>query len=113
MIKMDGNEKNKCVVCHSECYEHDNDSLFNISGEQWTKIQEHARQWEGLDRYGDVYRVVNWQAGSKGQCVHKSCRLNLSSSKRLSQAKNRKEAEEKKRLQDLQQAGPSGRREMF
>ena len=58
-----------------------------ISKESWVSLEKKALLiWSDLDKFGDVHANVDWGKGPIGQCVHDTCRLNLSSAKKLKQA---------------------------
>ena len=57
-----------------------------ISTESWDSLEKKALLWSGLDKFGDVHATVDWGKGPIGQCVHDTCRVNLSRAKKLEQA---------------------------
>ncbi len=57
-----------------------------IYTERWDSLEKKALLWSGLDKFGDVHATVDWGKGPIGQRVHDTCRLNLSSAKKLEQA---------------------------
>ena len=58
------------------------------------KISREKLLSKGLDKFGDVYERVDWDKGSVGQFVHDTCRLTLSSARKLEQAINRQRKRE-------------------
>jgi len=69
------------------------DSLDGISSGKWQSLQEKAANWQGLDRFGNVYESVNWEKGHKDLYMHKECYLTVSSKRKLQQAEKRKSAQ--------------------
>ena len=57
-----------------------------ISKESWVSLEKKTLSWSSLDKFGDVHATVDWGKSSIGQCVHDTCRLNLSSATKLEQA---------------------------
>ena len=51
-------------------------------------MKEKALLWSGLDKFGDVYAMVDWDKGPVGQYIHNTCMLTFSNAKKLEQAKN-------------------------
>ena len=75
------------------------------SAEKWENLKRKALLLKGLDKFGDVYERVDWDKGSVGQFVHDTCRLTLSSARKLVQAINR----ERKRESDESQSSFSSK----
>ena len=76
-----------CILQCGEFCDETKDSITSI--ERWKNLKEKALLWRGLDKFGDVYATVDWDKGPMGQCVHDSCRLTLSNTRKLDQAKKR------------------------
>lgn len=74
-----------CILCEKACY----DDRSNYPETSWKKLEECARQWIGLDKFGKVHESVKWEDGPTGCYFHKDCRLFMSSARKLEQAKNR------------------------
>ena len=66
-----------------------------ISKESWVSLEKKTLLWSGLEKFGDVHATVDWGKSSIGQCVHDTCRFNLSSATKLEQVtvKDRKKRE--------------------
>ena len=60
-----------------------------VSVESWENLKKKALLWSGLDKFGDVSAMVDWDNGPGAQCVHKSCKLTIWNAKKLEQAKTR------------------------
>lgn len=80
----------QCVICEEDCEETD----AIKSNQAWATIKENAQKWVGLDRYGNIYTSIAWNAGWKGHYAHRSCKTYLGTSKTLNQAISRKSKEE-------------------
>ncbi len=44
----------KCILCNGICNAEDDRS--SITAETWQKLKSYALQWQGLDRFGDVFK---------------------------------------------------------
>jgi hypothetical protein len=76
-----------CILqCGGLCDEA-TDSITSI--ERWENLKQKALLWNGLDKFGDVYKTIDWDKGPAGQCVHSACQLTISSAKKLELANNR------------------------
>ena len=62
-----------------------------ITESRWIGLKSKTQKWSGLDKYGDVYCSTLWNNGPENFYVHDGCVLTLSSSRKLEQAKKRKE----------------------
>ena len=82
------------VPCVLQCGGLCNEAADAISKESWVSLEKKALLWSGLDKFGDVHATVDWGKGPIGQCVHDTCRLNLSSTKKLEQATVRQKKRE-------------------
>lgn len=73
-----------CILCSQECDE----DRSKMTGEAWTNLKHHAQNWVELDQYG--IDTVKWDNGPDGIFFHQTCKLNLSSQRKLNLALNRK-----------------------
>lgn len=71
-----------CALCGEVC----TDDRPIVGIEIWNGIKNHARNWIGLDKFGDVYDRVDWE---KPQKLHENCRKTISASRQLKQAQVR------------------------
>ena len=75
----------ECVLkCRKPC--NSGDSIDKITLDRWSKIQTNAKEWEGLDKFGDVWDTTNCEDGQQGRFMHNSCYITLCSSKKREQA---------------------------
>ena len=78
------------VPCLLQCGRPCNPATDAIgSTERWESIRQKALRWKGLDKFGSIHECVDWVKGPAGHFIHDSCRLTLSSTKKLQQARNR------------------------
>ena len=76
----------KCIACGESC------SLKESIGEQkWEALKTKSEKWDGLDKYGNLWRSTDWISGPSNKHLHNSCYTSLSSVRSLNQAVNRKE----------------------
>ena len=81
--------------CILQCVELCDEATDFISSiERWDNIKKKSLLWSGLDKFGNVHAIVDWDKGPAGQGVHDSCRLTLCNSKKLEQAKERQKKRE-------------------
>ena len=66
-VKSDSNEL--CILCDEPCSE----KQKYLNDEKWEKFRSTAEEWSGLDRYGSVFRKIDWQSGPIGKLWHKAC----------------------------------------
>ena len=78
-----------CIFCHKDCDEKQKE----VSVEKWEEFHSLAKQWCGLDKFGDVLTTVDWVSGHRGKYWHKSCQLIFTGSRKLKQAIARKNSE--------------------
>lgn len=78
-----------CIFCHKDCDEKQKE----VSVEKWKEFHSLAKQWCGLDKFGDVLTTVDWVSGHRGKYWHKSCQLIFTGSRKLKQAIARKNSE--------------------
>ena len=72
-----------CILqCGKSCDEA-TDSITSI--ERWENIKRKTMLWQGLDKFGDVHKTVDWDKGPTGHYVHEVCRLNLCTARKLEQ----------------------------
>ena len=57
------------------------------SDKRWVNLKKKALLWSCLDKFGDIYKTVNWENGPSRKYIHDSCRLTICNSKKLEQAK--------------------------
>ena len=62
------------------------DSIDKITLDKWGKIQTSAKEWKGIDKFGDLWDTANWEDGQKGRFMYNSCYITLRSSKKREQA---------------------------
>ena len=75
----------ECVLkCGKPCTSRD--SIDKITLDKWSKIQTNAKEWKGLDKFGDVWDTTNWEDGQQGRFIHNSCYITLCSLKKREQA---------------------------
>ena len=75
----------ECVLkCGKPCTS--GDSIDKITLDKWSKIQTIAKEWKGIDKFGDVWDTTNLEYGQKGRFVHNRCYITLCSSKKCEQA---------------------------
>ena len=60
-----------------------------IGKQQWETLKKHLEKWRGLDKFGELYDSVDWDAGPTGNYIHKSCGLKIASSQFLDLALKR------------------------
>ena len=64
------------------------------SDKHWENLKKNALLWSGLDKFGEIYKTVDWENGPSGKYIHDSCRLTICNCKKLEQAKTRQEKRE-------------------
>ena len=81
----------KCLLqpCEDVCVEAD-----AISEVKWKNIKEKSELWIGLDKFGSVYSSTKWDSDRENSYCHKQCYMNLTNSRKLEQAKNRKKKQD-------------------
>ena len=77
----------QCILqCGKACRA--SDSMDNIASAAWDKIKCKALNWKGLGTFGkNVYDSVDWELGPRGKHIHSNCRVDISSSEKLSRSK--------------------------
>ena len=76
----------ECVLkCGKPCKSSD-----TIGQDKWENLESKAKNWLGLDKFGDVYNTTSWKDGPKSHYMHESCHITISSSVKLQQAHKRK-----------------------
>ena len=83
------------------------DSIDKITSDKWTKIQTNAKEWKGLDKFGDVWDTTTWEDGQQGRFMHNNCYITLCSSVKLDQAVIRDANKAKEKLVAPVQQPPS------
>ena len=84
----------KCIACHKNC------SLKETIGkEKWGALHAKSEKWEGLDKYGDLHKSIEWNAGPANKYIHNSCYTSISSPRTFKQAVNRKEKQQRAQRQ--------------
>lgn len=84
----------KCIACGENC------SLKETIGkEKWDALRTKSEKWDGLDKYGDLCKSTDWDAGPANKYIHISCYTSISSPRTLKQAVNRKEKQQKAQKQ--------------
>ena len=79
----------KCIAfsfCEAMCNDTD-----EISEQRWGTLKKHLEKWKGLDKFGELYDSVDWDAGPIGNYIHSTCSLKISSSRFLEMAQKRLE----------------------
>ena len=77
----------ECVLkCGKPCARRGNTDQITL--DKWSKIQITAKEWKGLDKFGDIWNRTNWEDGQRGCFMHNSCYITLYSSKKRKQAIN-------------------------
>ena len=71
-------------------------SIDSITSAAWDKIKCKALNWKGLDTFGNIYDSVDWELGLRDKHVHSNCRVDISSSEKLSRSKTRQQKRERK-----------------
>ena len=61
---------------------------------RWQSLQSKAKNWSGLDKFGDTYDSTAWENGPQYYYMHRACYITISSDTKLEQAKNRRKKEE-------------------
>ena len=92
---MDGG--NICILCREACEE--NEKLIKL--EDWEKLKQQACKWKNLDKYGEVFDTVDWQAGPISLLWHKGCKREICGERKLQQAINRKRKSDECAIQEL------------
>ena len=87
--KRRSNSIGECIICHQVC----NEDKSTTTAESWETLRCHAKNWEGLDKFGTLYEKVQWENGPQGVYFHKLCRTKIASKVSLSQALKRKKLE--------------------
>ena len=87
-----------CILCQLDCDE----DRSNTGIQAWTNLQEHAKQWIGLDTFGSIHQDVVWENGPKGIYFHQSCKITLFSDRKLQQALSRKHKSETEAIESTQ-----------
>ncbi|KAK7063262.1 hypothetical protein SK128_016857 [Halocaridina rubra] len=78
------------IPCVLQCGRPCDEVIDSItSTEKWENLKTKALLWRGLDKFGDVYGTVDWDKGPVRQYVYDTCRLTLSSGKKLEKTINR------------------------
>ena len=72
--------------CKALCSEKD-----KIGSLRWKTLEDHLKNWNGLDTFGYLYDTIDWSAGPDGNYLHSLCAVQIASSRRLIQAKARNE----------------------
>ena len=84
----------KCIACGKNC------SLKETIGqENWDALCTISEKWDGFDKYGDLYKSTDWDAGPANYYMHSSCYASICSPRTLKQAVNRKEKQQKAQKQ--------------
>ena len=75
-----------CILCSEQCEE-----VRSFTDSKWEKFKETAKQWKGLDKYGDVYDKIHWDKGASPEqsTFHRNCISYIQTTAKLTQAKNR------------------------
>ena len=63
----------KCIAfsfCEALCNDKD-----EISKRRWDTLKKHLEKWKGLDKFGEMYDSVDWDAGQIGNYIHSTCSL--------------------------------------
>ena len=97
----------ECVLCSLNFSKQDTGN--RITSERWLRIRNVAEKWKYLDKFGDVFTSVDWDSGSDGKFMHKSCELDLFNDRKLSQAIIRKENEERTEDEPFQSSSTSSK----
>ena len=78
--------KPKCIACGENC------SLKETIGiEKWDALHTKSEKWDELDKYGDLCKSTDWDAGPASKYIHIYCYTSISSARTLKQAVNWKE----------------------
>ena len=77
-----------CFLCKKLC-----DEKHEYTETQWNAFKLTSKQWDGLDKYGNVYRETDWLKGTKDDqtVFHRSCTKYMQSKSTLNQALKRKD----------------------
>ena len=79
----------ECVLkCGQPCKSSD-----TISQGKWDSLQSKAKNWSGLDKFGDVYNTMSWEDGPGNHYMHQTCYISISSTDKLRKAQQRKNKE--------------------
>ena len=82
-------DQGSCIICKQHCDE----KHTNYSPTLWSEFQDLALKWKGLDKFHDLHDSVDWASGPEDKLWHRHCKANIASSRKLQQARNRKEKE--------------------
>ena len=77
----------KCLAtsfCNTLC-----NNAYEIGKQRWETLKKHLKNWRGLDKFGELYDAIDWDAGPNGNYLHKNCGLKIASSRFLEQAQTR------------------------
>ena len=61
-----------------------------ISKGKSKSLQARAKNWTGLDQFGDIYDTNSWENGPVGLYMHQACYISILSSDKLDRARQRK-----------------------
>ena len=61
-------------------------SKDSIGIQKWQTLCTKSEKWDGLDKYGDLFKSTDWDAGPANNFICQSCYITLSSSRALNQA---------------------------
>ena len=76
-----------CMMkCKRKC-----NAKSSINVDKWNKIKLKCQQWEGLDRFSDIFGTVPWEDGPDGYHICSTCYISLCSADHLSRAQVRKQ----------------------
>lgn len=84
----------KCIACDENCSFKD-----TIGKEKWDALRTKSEKWDGLDKYGELCKSTDWDAGPANKYIHISCYTSISSARTHKQAVNRKEKQKEAQKQ--------------
>ena len=53
----------------------------SIGEQKWEALKTKSEKWDGLDKYGNLWRSTDWNSGPSNKHLHNSCYTSLSSAR--------------------------------
>ena len=78
--------------CFLQCGVNCNSTESN-STKRCKQLETKTKDWEDLDKFGNVFESTDWEKGAEGLHVHERYYITLSSRRSLQQSRKRKEKE--------------------
>ena len=74
-----------CMMkCGNKC-----SAKSKITNDKWMKIRDKCKEWQGLDKFSDIFEKVQWENGDNDYRICSSCFITLCSPRHLEQAQAR------------------------